>query len=141
MSVLDLAQAALAMQADIHSALSDTLAVALALGDPIRAYDDPPESPVYPYLTYGNVRSTDTSGDGAPQSTHQISLHLWSRYAGRSEVLDLMRLIETALDAGLPHTVTPLYLDVFRAPDGITFHGLLRLSVTLSAPLSLETLL
>jgi hypothetical protein len=139
MSALDLAQAALTLQADIHSALSDTLAVALALGDPVRAYDDPPDSPIYPYLTYGNVRSTDTSGDRAPQSTHQISLHVWSRYSGRSEVLDLMRLIETALDAGLPHTVTPLYLDVFRAPDGITFHGLLRLSVTLSTPLSLET--
>lgn len=139
MSALDLAEAALTMQADIHSALSDSLAVSLALGDPVRAYDDPPESPTYPYLTYGNVRSTDTSGDGAPQSTHQISLHVWSRYFGRSELLDLMRLIETALDADLPHTVTPLYLDVFRAPDGITFHGLLRLSVTLSSTLSQET--
>lgn len=131
MSALDLANAALTMQGGIHAALSDNLAVSLALGDPVRAYDDPPDNPVYPYLTYGNVRSTDTSGDGAPQSTHQISLHLWSRYAGRSELLDLMRLVETALDAGLPHTVTPLYLDVFRAPDGLTFHGLLRLSVTL----------
>lgn len=131
MSALDIANAALTMQANIHAALSDNLAVAVALGDPIRAYDDTPDSPVYPYLTYGNVRSTDTSGDGAPQSTHQISLHLWSRYSGRSELLDLMRLVETALDAELPQTVTPLYLDVFRAPDGITFHGLLRLSVTL----------
>jgi hypothetical protein len=140
MSALDLARAALAVQVDIHTALSDSLAVTQALGDPVRAYDDPPESPLYPYLTYGNVRSTDASGDGAPQSTHQISLHLWSRYSGRSEVLGLMRLIETALDASLPHTVTPIYLDVFRAPDGITFHGLLRLSVTLSTPLTLETL-
>lgn len=135
MSALDLAAEALRMQAEIHSALSDNFAVTLALGDPIRAYDDAPDSPVYPYLTYGNARSTDTSGDGAPQSTHQISLHLWSRYSGRSEVLDLMRLVETALSADLPHTVTPLYLDVFRAPDGITFHGLLRLSVTLSRQL------
>lgn len=136
MSGLDLAQAALTMQADIHAALSNSLAVTLALGDPVRAYDDPPDNPLYPYLTYGNVRSTDTGGDGAPQSTHQVSLHLWSRYSGRSEILDLMRLIETNLDAGLPHTVSPLYLDVFRAPDGITFHGLLRLSVTLSTPLT-----
>lgn len=131
MSTLDLADAALTMQADIHVALSDNLAISLALGDPVRAYDDPPDNPVFPYLTYGNVRSTDTSGDGAPQSTHQISLHIWSRYSGRSELLDLMRLVEAALDADLPHTVTPLYLDVFRAPDGLTFHGLLRLSVIL----------
>ena len=130
MSALDLAESARAMQTDIHSALSDNLAVTLALGDPVRAYDDPPDTPIYPYLTYGNVRSVDTSGDGAPQSTHQISLHLWSRYSGRAELLDLMRLIETALGEGMPQTVTPLYLDVFRAPDGITFHGLLRLSVT-----------
>lgn len=139
MSSLDLAEAALAMQADIHSALSGSLAVSLALGDPVRAFDDPPDSPIYPYLTYGNVRSTDTSGDGASQSTHQISLHVWSRYSGRSELLDLMRLTENVLDADLPHTVTPLYLDVFRAPDGITFHGLLRLSVTLASPFTQET--
>lgn len=138
MSVYDLAEAARLMQADIHSALSANLAVSLALGDPVRAYDDPPAAPLYPYLTYGNVRSVDTSGDGAPQSTHQISLHLWSRYAGRSELLDLMRLVERALDDDLPHNVTPLYLDVFRAPDGLTFHGLLRLSVTFSTTLSQE---
>jgi hypothetical protein len=132
MSGYDLADAARLMQADIHAALSANVSVTQALGNPVRAYDDPPEVPVYPYLTYGNVRSIDTSGDGAPQSTHQISLHLWSRYSGRSELLNLMRLVERALDDDMPHTVTPLYLDVFRAPDGITFHGLLRLSVTLS---------
>lgn len=139
MSASDLALDAQRMQAGIHSALSSNQAVALslgepnwALGDPIRAYDDAPENPAYPYLTYGKVRSTDTSGDGAPQSTHQISLHVWSRYSGRTELLGLMRRIETALDADLPYAVSPLYLDVFRAPDGLTFHGLLRLSVTLS---------
>lgn len=132
MSVLDLASSAQEMQSDLHRAISESESIQFDLGYPVRAYDEPPEQPIYPYLTYGNVRSTDTGGDGAPQSTHQISLHLWSRYSGRSEVLALMHRVETAIHAELSHSVLPIYLDVFRAPDGLTFHGLLRLSITLT---------
>lgn len=131
MSALNLAEAALTLQQSLHAALANDLAVTAALGDPIRAFDDTPDDPVYPYLTYGQARSEDTSGDAAPQSTHQTTLHLWSRYSGRAEVLGLLRLISDTIREGVPHTVVPLYTDVFRAPDGRTFHGLLRLSVTL----------
>lgn len=133
MSALCLAEAAYDVQADIHQALINALEVQLLLGDPPRIYDDPPDQPTYPYLTYGDVRSTDTSGDDAPQSTHQISLHLWSRETGRAEVLENLRQIERTLEAEVSHRVFPLYLDVLRAPDGLTFHGLLRLSVTYSS--------
>ena len=128
----DLAEAAKTLQVALHDAISDSAAIQLVLGDPVRAYDDPPDRPDYPYLTYGDVRSTDTSSDAAPQSNHQISLHVWSRYRGRAEVLDLMRLIQTCVERDVPHTVLPLYIDVVRAADGLTFHGLLRLSVTLT---------
>ncbi|GLQ22766.1 hypothetical protein GCM10007853_06400 [Algimonas ampicilliniresistens] len=132
MSALNLAADALIMQQTLHAALANDLAVTATLGDPIRAFDDTPDDPVYPYLTYGQIRSEDTSGDAAPQSTHQMTLHLWSRYAGRAEVFDLLRMVSDTIRDSVPHTVLPLYTDVFRAPDGRTFHGLLRLSVTLT---------
>lgn len=133
MSALNLAEAALLTQADLHNAItaSDTLKV--TLGDPVRAFDETPEEPIYPYLTYGDMRSTDTSGDDAPQSSHQITLHVWSRYDGRSEVLTLLRTLADTLDTEMPHRVLPLYVDAVRARDGISFHGLLRLSITRSA--------
>ena len=48
MSVLNLAEAALLTQADLHGAItaSDTLKV--TLGDPVRAFDETPEEPIYP---------------------------------------------------------------------------------------------
>ncbi|MEM7728933.1 MAG: DUF3168 domain-containing protein [Pseudomonadota bacterium] len=134
MSALNLAAAALDLRAILHATLSAEPSVRAVLGEPVRAWDDPPSTaqgdPLHPYLTYGDMRSTDTSGDGAPQSSHQITLHVWSRYNGRAEVLNLLRLISDALEAALPHRVLPLYVDAVRAPDGLTFHGLLRLSIT-----------
>ena len=134
MSQLNLAEAALAVQGDIHAAINDSDLLKVALGDPVRAFDETPEDPIYPYLTYGDMRSTDTSGDAAPQSSHQITIHLWSRYDGRAEVLTLVRAVANSLDDALPHRVLPLYVDAVRARDGITFHGLLRLSITRTSP-------
>lgn len=134
MTMLNLAEAALAAQAELHAAITDSDLLQITLGDPVRAFDETPENPVYPYLTYGDMRSTDTSADDAPESMHQITLHVWSQYEGRAEVLALIRTVADALDAALPHRVLPLYVDAIRARDGITFHGLLRLSITRLAP-------
>lgn len=129
MSGLNLAAEALTVQRDLHAALSTSASVQAALGDPVRIYDDPPSAPIYPYLTYGQTRSEDTSGDGAGQSSHQMTLHLWSRQDGRAEALSLLRTVSDTIRDGSPHTVVPLYLDILSASDGRTFHGLLRLSV------------
>ena len=129
MSDLNLAKEMLTVQQDIHAALANNLLVQAELGDPPRLYDGRPEAPTYPYLTYGQSRSEETSGDAAQQSTHQITLHLWSRQNGRREALRLLRTISDAIRDGVTHTIVPLYLDVLTTPDGRTFHGLLRLSV------------
>ena len=130
-----LTESAKALLIDIHAALADAPLITARLGDPIRAYDDVPENPIYPYLTYGSVRSEDRSSDGAGvRTSHQISLHVWSRYSGRAETLDLLGRIQSALETTLPHAVIPLYADVFEAGQGgratpQTRHGLLRLSI------------
>lgn len=138
MSSLSLADQAKTMQQGLLSALSNDAAVTMFMGDPPRIHDAVPSDPVFPYMTFGEARSVDTSGDGAPLSNHQISLHIWSRYSGRAEVLDLMQRVENAVSSAPNFSVVPLYLDVFRTPDGRTRHGLLRLSITLSQPLPEE---
>ena len=127
----------------VHAVLRDNPAVRFALGGaidaPPRLYDAAPEDPVYPYLTYGALRSEDIVADATPLASHQMTLHLWSRYTGRAEVLGLLSQVTHALQAetlsaaseGISiRSAVAIYSDVLRAPDGRTQHGLLRLSFT-----------
>ncbi len=129
----------------VHGRLAGHTGIHAVLGDPPRLYDSPPEDPVFPYLTYGDMRSEDLSGDGIGVMTHAFSLHLWSRYAGRSEVLDCVTLVAGALsseplpleggEVGLPII---LYTDVLRAADGRTLHGLIRVKCHVQTPEALS---
>ena len=128
----------------VHSALSQNTAIQDALGTPPRLYDSAPEDPVFPYLSYGAMRREDVGGDETQLHLHQMTLHLWSRYAGRAEVLALLAKVEAVVTdlEGLAEylptdslvSATPLYSDILRAPDGRTHHGLLRLSYLIQAP-------
>jgi len=124
------------LAAALHQVLAGSGAVQSALGNPPRLYDDAPEDPVFPYLTYGSARSEDESADDAPMTAHILTLHLWSRYAGRAEVFDLLHIISSALHgadlSSAQQNVCALnvnYTDVFRTADRRTLHGVLRLSV------------
>lgn len=128
-------QAVMTASKAIHALLSEDLGVKTALGTPPRLYDNAPEDPVFPYLTYGAMRSEDISGDGAVVSAHTMSLHIWSRYGGRAQVMDVLQSVTQALGrANLSLTGINLvraqvtYTDIFRAPDGLTLHGLIRFS-------------
>ena len=129
----------------LHAALAGDIRITDALGDPARLYDDPPEDPIFPYLTYGPIRSEDNSVDSARLTAHLITLHIWSRYTGRAEALALMGTIASVLsDAPMELTAATLvnrhiiYTDIFRASDGLTLHGIVRLRVTTDQ--ELETL-
>ena len=120
----------------LHQVLSSNGAVQSILGNPPRLYDDAPEDPVFPYMTYGAARSEDESADDAPMTAHVMTLHLWSRYAGRAEIFDLLHIISSALHgvdlSSAQQNVCALnvnYTDVFRTSDRRTLHGALRLSV------------
>lgn len=122
----------------VHAALSQDSVIQDALGMPPRLYDNAPEDPVFPYLSYGAMRREDVGGDVTALILHQMTLHLWSRYSGRAEVMALLDQVEavvTDLEDLSAHlspeslvSATALYSDILRAPDGRTHHGLLRLS-------------
>lgn len=113
------------------AALADAGVAALAAA---RIYDDPPPDVIFPYITLGRVesRAVDTSGVDAVE--HVVTLHVWSRYGGRAEALELIGALRAALhNAPLDVEGRRLVLlfaqfsDVFRAGDGRTTHGVLRL--------------
>lgn len=126
--------APLALLKGIFTVLSADLALQSELGDPLRLYDSAPEDPLFPYLTYGQLRSEDISGQGARTEMHTLSLHIWSRYNGRKEVLDLQSEITRVIESGTWTlegaeliSAAVIYRDVFTAPDGRTFHGVMRI--------------
>ena len=130
-------QATIEISKAVHARLSADVLVQGQLGNPPRLYDSSPEDPVFPYLTYGPMRSEDISADGAIIQSHTMTLHIWSRYAGRAEVMEVLSAVTTALeDAPLNLTGIALaraqvtYTDIFRAPDGQTLHGLIRYALT-----------
>ena len=67
--------------------LSTDSEVRAVLGDVPRLYDHLPDNPIFPYLTYGPMRTVDIGGDETLVQTHVLTLHIWSRYSGRSEVM------------------------------------------------------
>jgi hypothetical protein len=125
----------------VHAVLAEDIGINDALGGngtPPRLYDAAPEDPIFPYLTYGAMRSEDIGADDTPMAVHQMTLHVWSRYSGRAEVLGLLTRVGAALkaerlsDTGhiAVRSANPVYSDVLRAADGRTQHGLLRISFT-----------
>ena len=121
----------------IHALLSGHEEVQTVLGSSPRLYDNPPEDPVFPYLTYGPMRSEDISADGVLMSAHTLTLHIWSRYGGRAQVMEILAAVTGVLQGGgLTLEGISLvraqisYTDIFRAPDGQTLHGLIRFSLT-----------
>ena len=129
----------------IHACLTSDLHVTAALGTPPRIYDDVPESPAYPYLSYGALRVEDVSADRSPAATATLNLHLYSRYAGKAEAMSVLSTVLAALSRDrlrdyLPGTISVIsrYTDSFTARDGHSRHSVLRLSLSVVGELQGE---
>jgi hypothetical protein len=121
-----------ALRAAIHAALSSDIALTTLLGAS-RVYDEPPPSPVFPYVTLGEARVTDYSAGSERGEEHQLTLHGWSRQGGHREAHLVTGAVMDALeDAPLSlaghHLVNFRFAlaDVRREPDGRTYHALIR---------------
>ena len=121
----------------VHLALVQDMEVQSILGANPRLYDHIPEDPIYPYLTYGPLRSTDISGDELQLTAHNMTLHLWSQYGGRAEIMSLINAVSDVLtngnwqlSEGLLVSTNVTFTDNFRAPDGRTLHGVIRFNAT-----------
>ncbi len=122
-----------ALAAAMRAALMAHADIKAVLGDAARIYDDPPADPVFPYLTLGRLETRPADASEAEAVEHVVTLHVWSRYGGRAEALDVIAAIRAALH-NTPLTLAGRKLvlmlvsftDVFRSGDGRTTHGVVR---------------
>ena len=123
-----------ALAAAIRAAVIADAGVKAVLGEPARVHDDHPPDPTFPYATFGGFQSRPADSSAQAAIEHVVTLHVWSRHGGRAETLDALGALRAALhDQTLALTGQRLVLlhatftDVFRAGDGQTTHGILRL--------------
>jgi hypothetical protein len=123
---------ALALQKALFTHLTTAPGVLALLGAP-RIYDDTPQPATFPYVTFGQSTLRDADGDDAPADEHVLTLHVWSRAAGRREIHALIDALRAALhDQPLTlesHRLINLrheFSDARRDADGETLHGIVR---------------
>lgn len=124
----------------LQKALIDTLSAAESvqalLGDPVRIFDETPSDVVFPYSTIGRIETGANGASAHDGLQHAITLHVWSRYGGRAEAQAILGAFRAVLDdAGVSVEDRRITLclvtlvDAFRAGDGRTTQGVLRLKI------------
>lgn len=84
------------LQSAIYNILTNDAVVLSVLGG-ARIYDSVPRKIEYPYVTFGDISVRDWStGDGLGEE-HSVTLHIWSRAAGRTEIYSIASALRSAL--------------------------------------------
>lgn len=98
-------------------------------------YDDHPEQAAFPYVIMGEMTARDWSDKFEPGQEVYSTTHIWSRYKGRKEAVNMADGILQALTKS-PLDLAPNFRAVLQELDtneliididGITRHGILRL--------------
>lgn len=124
----------------LQKALIDLLAasapVQALLDEPVRIFDETPSGAIFPYATIGRIETQPNGASAHEGLEHAVTLHVWSRYVGRSEAQSILAAFRAALDDVAPsiegRRVTlclVTLVDAFRAGDGRTTQGILRLKI------------
>jgi hypothetical protein len=83
-----------AVQRAVVATLSgDTVLTGMLTG----VFDAVPLNTPLPYITFATASVSDLSNTGVQVTEVRFTLHIWSEYAGRGEVLAIMRRMETLL--------------------------------------------
>ena len=104
-----------------------------ALIGPASVYDDVPQGTGHPYVTIGEIATSDWSTQTRRGHEHIVTMHVWSRHKGRKQVQSIIGEIDSALD-GATLTMTGhhmvnlsvIFWTALRALDSETYHGIVR---------------
>lgn len=125
--------AALDWQAALVALLLADPDLAALVGD--RIHDAAPRNAAFPFITLGDTGQADWSSGTEPGGQISSTLHVWSRAAGRREAWTIIGVLLHLLhDAPLPldeHALVLMrvtYAEVRRDPDGLTEHGVMRVT-------------
>jgi hypothetical protein len=121
-----------ALQKGLFAALTGSAALVALLGG-ARVYDDAPQPVTFPFITIDPAQERDWSTGAEKGLEHLVTIHVWSRYAGRRQIYDVADAIRDALDGAAltldAHRLVNLrhqYSDLRREEDGETYHAALR---------------
>ena len=121
-----------ALQQAIYGALSGDGTLLSLLGGP-RIFDDVPQNEKPPYMTFAQSLVRDWSAGDEDGDEHIITLHIWSEWAGRKQVHEIMAAVRGVLhDADLTlsaHRLVNLrheFSDARREPGADLYRGVTR---------------
>ena len=93
-----MASASFALQQALFARLTAATAVTALLGG-ARIYDDVPARAEFPYVTFGQSAERDWATGSGDGSEHTVTLHVWSRAAGRKEAVEILDAARAELPA------------------------------------------
>jgi hypothetical protein len=122
-----------ALQQAIFAVLASSDEVQAVAGDPPRVFDAVPRGSTFPYIVIGDDIETDWSTQTSAGSSHLVTIHIWSRAAGRREtrlaaqaVIDTLDGADVTLDGQALIDLRWLDSQSSRESDGETVHAKLR---------------
>ena len=122
-----------ALQQAIFATLAASSDVQDAVGDPPRIFDAVPRGSAFPYIVIGDDKESDWSTATEPGTAHDLTIHIWSRAAGRKEtrlaaeaVIGALGGAELTLDGQALIDLRYLQSESTRENDGETVHAQLR---------------
>lgn len=87
----------LELQTAINAKLGTDSAVTALLGSPPRLYEDVPDSPAFPYATFGETTENDDSTSCQDASNILVNIDVWSRAPGWEQVKRIASAIRLSL--------------------------------------------
>jgi hypothetical protein len=97
-----------------------------------RVYDQPPATPMFPYITLGEDHTLPDRGQGYDGSDVSLTIHAWSKGTGFPEAKRMIEAIRASLtDAPLAltgHRLVNIEFEdsrVLRDPDPAITHGVI----------------
>jgi hypothetical protein len=123
-------------QFDLQKAIYDKLTAAL----PYPVFDDVPQNQEYPYIAIGEDTSLQWDTDDSIGYNSTLTIHAWSRHAGRKQVKDMIAGIYSALhrqalsiSGSYVVTVECAFQETFMDSDQRTRHGVARYRIITEA--------
>ncbi|MEI9887042.1 MAG: DUF3168 domain-containing protein [Rhizomicrobium sp.] len=124
----------------LQQAIFATLAASSEVHDAVgtRLFDAVPRGAAFPYIVIGDDREGDWSTATEPGTSHALTIHIWSRAAGRKEtrlaaeaVIGALNGAELTLDGQTLIDLRYLESESIRESDGETVHAQLRFKALL----------
>lgn len=124
--------AKLELQQALYQALASDVSLTNQLGG-AKIYDHVPQRTNLPYVTIGMTLEQEWNTSTEEGREHVITFHSWTENKGRKQALEILALIEQAIEAAsllmINHVLVNKvfeFNEVRRDPDGETIHGITR---------------